>query len=110
MKRLFLDTSVLFAATLSSTGASREIFRLALNDELALVLSDYVLMEMRQALARKALTSLPALEDFLNRLRLRNGQTLQKRRACSGPIYRAEGCSSRCSDNQGQRREPRESG
>jgi predicted nucleic acid-binding protein len=61
MKRLFLDTSVLFAATLSSTGASRKIVRLTLNDELAIFLSDYVLKEMCQALARKAPASLPAL-------------------------------------------------
>ena len=69
MKRIFADTSVLFAATLSSTGASRETIRMALNDELTLVLSDYVLKEMHQALARKVPESLPALEDFLDSLR-----------------------------------------
>jgi putative PIN family toxin of toxin-antitoxin system len=69
MTRVFLDTSVLFSATLSSTGASREIIRLALENKLALVLSDYVLEELRQALARKAPASMPALADFLGSLR-----------------------------------------
>jgi predicted nucleic acid-binding protein len=69
MTRVFLDTSVLFAATLSSTGASREIVLLPLENQLELVLSDYVLKELRRALERKAPASLPALDGFLGTLR-----------------------------------------
>jgi predicted nucleic acid-binding protein len=44
--RLFLDTSVLLAACGSSTGASREIFRLASQHGWSLMASPYVLSEV----------------------------------------------------------------
>jgi hypothetical protein len=44
--RLFLDTSVLLAASGSATGASREIFRLASANEWALVATPYAVEEV----------------------------------------------------------------
>lgn len=110
MKRIFADTSVLFAATLSSTGASREIIRMALNDELTLVLSDYVLKAMHQALARKAPESLPALEDFLDSLRYEAVNASKLDVLAAAEYTELKGCPRRCSCNQSQRRLPRESG
>lgn len=44
--RLFLDTSVLLAASASSSGASREIFRLAAAKGWVLIATPYVLAEV----------------------------------------------------------------
>lgn len=44
--RLFLDTSVLIAASGSSQGASREIFRLALDQGWSLIATPYVIEEV----------------------------------------------------------------
>lgn len=44
--RLFLDTSVLLAASGSANGASREIFRLAAQNSWTLVATPYVLREV----------------------------------------------------------------
>jgi predicted nucleic acid-binding protein len=62
--RAFIDASVLFAACYSSTGASREIIRLAIRGKLALVLSDVVLEEVSRNLSAKA----PQLTDVLHQL------------------------------------------
>ena len=48
--RLFLDTSVLLAASGSANGASREIFRLAAKNSWTLVATPYVLEEVRRNL------------------------------------------------------------
>lgn len=52
--RLFLDTSVLLAASGSAKGASREIFRLAPPNQWTLIATPYVVEE-----ARRNLSSLP---------------------------------------------------
>jgi predicted nucleic acid-binding protein len=49
--RLFLDTSVLLAASGSANGASREIFRLATKNSWTLVATPYVLEEVRRNLS-----------------------------------------------------------
>lgn len=49
--RLFLDTSVLLAASGSATGASREIFRLAAANSWTLVATPYVIEEVRRNLS-----------------------------------------------------------
>ena len=46
MIRIFMDSSTLFAAVLSSTGAARELVRLAANDEIHLVISEDVITEI----------------------------------------------------------------
>lgn len=50
--RLFLDTSVLLAASGSATGASREIFRLATPNRWTLVATPYVVEEVRRNLSQ----------------------------------------------------------
>lgn len=67
MIRLFLDASVLFAAALSPTGASREILRLASQGRVRVVLSTVVIEEVRRNLGRKAPEALPLFEAFLQR-------------------------------------------
>ena len=49
--RLFLDTSVLLAASGSATGASREIFRLATQNFWTLIATPYVVEEVRRNLS-----------------------------------------------------------
>lgn len=51
MIRAFVDASVLFAASYSATGASRELIRLAFQGKVELVISDDVLEEVRRNLA-----------------------------------------------------------
>ncbi len=52
--RIFLDSSVAIAAILSSTGASREVFRLAVAKGWTLLVSPWVLREVRDNLVGKA--------------------------------------------------------
>ena len=63
--RLFLDTSVLLAASGSATGASREIFRLATKNSWTLIATPYVVEEVRRNLSHFPTS---ALTDW-NRLR-----------------------------------------
>ena len=49
--RLFLDTSVLLAASGSAAGASREIFRLASKNSWTLIATPYVVEEVRRNLS-----------------------------------------------------------
>ena len=62
--RLFIDTSVFFSACYSQTGASFEIFRLALAGAIQLVTSQYVLEETRRNLAKKSPEDLPRFQEF----------------------------------------------
>jgi len=64
MNRIFMDSSALFAAMLSSTGAARELVRLAVNDEIELVISEDVVVETRRNIERKV----PELLDLVDRL------------------------------------------
>ena len=50
--RLFLDTSVLLAASGSANGASREIFRLASPNQWSLIATAYAVEEVRRNLSR----------------------------------------------------------
>ncbi len=65
MIRAFVDTSVLFAASYSSTGASRELIRLAFQGQVQLVISDDVLEEARRNLAAKLPEALHLFEQIL---------------------------------------------
>ena len=51
--KLFLDSSVALAASLSSTGASRQVFDLAAAQGWSLIISPWVLREVRDNLANK---------------------------------------------------------
>jgi predicted nucleic acid-binding protein len=65
MIRAFIDASVLFAASLSSTGASREIIRQAVRGQVTLVASELVYEEVEKNLSDKAPEALPAFRQFL---------------------------------------------
>lgn len=51
--RIFLDATVLFSATKSKTGASRELFRLAQRGFIELVTNEYAVAETRANLVAK---------------------------------------------------------
>jgi predicted nucleic acid-binding protein len=63
--RVFLDTSVVFAAVLSPTGSPRELFLLAEAGILKLVIGPTVLKECDEVIRRKVPGSLPALAQLL---------------------------------------------
>ena len=65
MIRAFLDTSVLYAAAYSETGASREILRQAIRGAVGLVISQLVLEEARRNLQAKAPEVLTDLDRFV---------------------------------------------
>jgi putative PIN family toxin of toxin-antitoxin system len=68
MITVFIDSSVLFAASLSTTGASAEIIRQGLRGEIAITVSDVVLEETRRNLSqlpRRSDEALAQLERFL---------------------------------------------
>lgn len=64
MNSVFMDSSALFAAILSPTGAARRLIVLGLSDRIRLVISGDVLIETRRNLVHKA----PELEPLLDRL------------------------------------------
>lgn len=64
--RVFIDSSVLIAASYSSTGASREIIRQAIRGKIELVISNLVLEETSANLSIKAPEALPAYQQFLD--------------------------------------------
>jgi predicted nucleic acid-binding protein len=66
MIRAFIDASVLMAACLSSTGASREIILQSIRDNVSLVISDLVIQETERNLTNKAPEALPAFHQFLD--------------------------------------------
>ena len=63
--RVFLDTSVLFAAVLSPTGGARKLFLLAEAGVLKLVVGPTVLKECDEVIQRKAPGSSPRLAQLL---------------------------------------------
>jgi predicted nucleic acid-binding protein len=64
--RVFLDTSVVFAAVLSPSGGARKLFYLAGAGLLKLVLSRDVLRECEEVVRRKSPSSLPWLARLLD--------------------------------------------
>ena len=63
--KVFLDTSVLFAAVLSSTGGARKLFLLGEAELLELLVGPNVLREADEVVRRKAPKSLPLLAQLL---------------------------------------------
>jgi putative PIN family toxin of toxin-antitoxin system len=51
--RVFFDTSVLFAAAYSATGAARDLIKLALDEKLQIIVSEDVLEEVKRNLLKK---------------------------------------------------------
>jgi len=64
-QRIFLDTSVIFAAVLSETGGARKLFRLGEAGVLQLVVGPNVLRECEDVVRRKVPASLPKLAYLL---------------------------------------------
>ena len=63
--RIFLDTSVIFAAVLSETGGARKLFRLGEAGVLQLIVGPNVLRECEDVVRRKVPASLPILAYLL---------------------------------------------
>lgn len=66
MKRVFIDSSVLFAAACSTQGHCRDLILLGVQGKIQLVISTIVMEETRQNLAGYAAETLPALERIFN--------------------------------------------
>lgn len=64
MKTVFIDASVLFSATLSPTGASRELIRCALQSKVGLVANELVLYEVEKNISKKNAAALAAFHDL----------------------------------------------
>jgi uncharacterized protein len=67
MKRIFIDSSVLFSAAYSARGHSRDILLMAMRGEVVLVASHLVFQEVRRNLAEHAPEVL-SLFDYLTEL------------------------------------------
>ena len=65
-RKVFLDTSVFFAAVLSPSGGARKLFHLAEAGILRLVVGPNVLRECDEVVRRKAPASLPVLAQLLD--------------------------------------------
>lgn len=80
MMRVFLDASVLFAASYSAAGSSRDLLREAIRGKVRVVVTRHVLREAEESLARKAPQALPALHELLELVAPEIGQppTLQE--------------------------------
>jgi uncharacterized protein len=66
--RLFIDSSVLFAAAYSNRGRAHDLIEMGIRGQIILVMSRFVLEETRRNLAASAPVGLPALERFLDNL------------------------------------------
>jgi len=66
MIKAFLDANVLFAASYSSTGASRELIRLAFRGRIRLVISEDVVEEAERNLSAKRPEALHVLRQILD--------------------------------------------
>jgi putative PIN family toxin of toxin-antitoxin system len=64
MIRVFVDANVLFAASYSSHGSSRDLILAAIEDKVQIVVSKYVLTEAERNLARKAPRAIPAFTEL----------------------------------------------
>lgn len=64
MRRVFIDASVLFSASLSPTGASREIIRLSIQSKIALVANQLVMQEVEKNISIKNSEVLEQLRLF----------------------------------------------
>ncbi len=63
--RIFFDSSVLIAGVLSSSGAARVLMVMSEQDEIQLLVSEYVIVETERSLARKAPQALPEFRQAL---------------------------------------------
>ena len=62
--RIFVDTSVLFAAALSAKGYARDLLLAGIDGQWQIFISRYVLVEAKRNLILKHAESLPLVEEF----------------------------------------------
>ena len=85
--RIFLDTSVVFAAVLSPTGGARKLFLLGEAGMLQLVVGPTVLQECQEVVERKVPTSLPTLAQLLSSASLETSQAPTKKLISAAEVY-----------------------
>jgi len=79
INKVFLDTSVVFAAILSPTGGARKLFQLGEARVLTLFIGQSVIRECEEVVRRKAPASLPTLAHLLMIGRVETVRTPTKR-------------------------------
>ena len=85
--RVFLDTSVIFAAVLSPTGGARKLFLLGDAGLLHLVVGPTVLNECQDVVQRKVPASLPTLAQLLASAALETSQAPTKKQISAAEVY-----------------------
>lgn len=64
--RVFLDTNVLLSAALWPNGVAASCYRAVFTHQEVIVISDYVLSEVREVAARKFPDRMAAIDEFIN--------------------------------------------
>ena len=85
--RVFLDTSVIFAAILSPTGGARKLFLLGEAGLLQLVAGPTVLRECQEVVQRKSPASLPTLAQLLASASLETSQAPAQKQIDAAKAY-----------------------
>jgi len=85
--RIFLDTSVVFAAVLSPTGGARKLFLLGEAGLLQLIVGPAVLSECQEVVHRKVPASLPTLAQLLASAALETSQAPTKKQISAAEAY-----------------------
>ena len=85
--RLFLDTSVIFAAVLSPTGGARKLFLLGEAGLTQLVVGPTVLRECQEVVQRKALATLPTLAQLMAGASLETSQAPTRKQIDAAEVY-----------------------
>jgi len=85
--RIFLDTSVVIAAILSSSGGARKLFQLAEARVIRLVVGPTVLQECDEVIRRKAPGTLPRLAQLLAAARIETSSAPSARQIKTAQSY-----------------------
>ena len=85
--RIFLDTSVIFAAVLSPTGGARKLFLLGEIGLLNLVIGPTVLSECQEVVQRKSPVSLPTLAQLLANALLETSRAPTQKQISAAEVY-----------------------
>jgi len=85
--RLFLDTSVIFAAVLSPTGGARKLFLLGEAGLIQLVVGPTVLRECQEVIQRKSPATLPTLAQLLASASLETSQAPAQKQIGEAKAY-----------------------
>ena len=85
--RLFLDTSVIFAAVLSPTGGARKLFLLGEAGLLQLVVGPTILHECQEVVQRKSPASLPTLAQLMAIASLETSQAPTRKQIDAAEVY-----------------------